>query len=163
LRFNFRLKLANLTLFLMASHTQALEGVTSIQQDGTHKIMWDLDKCTLKQATTTLRKVQKKHCLSNIFIVSDAEGSYRAFCYNRVNFKHFLKVLLDTDFIDWNFFYWTVSRGKATLRTSSKKGREPQKVVKVLRSYPAKFPSSCLRAHYETGVNKRGMTLLLGD
>jgi hypothetical protein len=118
MRDNIRVKIANLTFFAMLSSTQRLEGVTSLQKDGKHIVMFDLEKCTLQQAEKTLRKVQKKYHLSDIFIVSDVELSYRAWCYSRVDFVTFLKILLDVDFLDWNFFYWTVKRGKATLRTS---------------------------------------------
>ena len=58
---------------------------------------------------------------------------------------------------------WTVKRGKATLRTSSKKNRAPQKVVTVLKSYPVSFPSSCEKVIYDTGLKKRGLNVLLGD
>jgi hypothetical protein len=140
-----------------------LEGVSSLQLDGKHIIMWDLEKCSLKQAKETLRKLQGKYCLSDIFIVSDIEGSFRAWCFSKVEFKIFLKILLETEFLDWNFFYGTVNRGKATLRTNNKKNREPQRVVSVLESYPVSFPSSCEKVVYDTGLAKRGLTILLGD
>lgn len=136
--------------------------MTSLQPDGKHIVMWDLENCSLKQAKETLRKIQKEYCLSDVFIVTDSEGSYRAWCFSKVDFKFFLKILLETEFLDWNFFYWTVTRGKATLRTNSKKNREPQRVVSVLESYPVMFPSSCEKVVYDTGVAKRGFTVLLG-
>jgi len=162
MRFNFRAKIGNFTLFFMVAKTQTLEGVTSLQPDGTHIVLWDLEKCTLEQAEITLRKVQKKYCLSHIFIVSDIERSYRAWCFSKVNFKNYLMILLDTDFLDWNFFYWTVKRGKATLRTSNKKNREPQKIVSVLESYPVPIPLQFEKVVYDTGIEKRGLTVLLG-
>ena len=160
---NFRLKIANLTFFTMISMTQRLEGVTSLQKDGTHIVMWDFDKCTLEQAEQTLGKVQRKYRLSHIYITSDSKGSYRAWCYSKVNFTKYLKILLDNEFLDWNFFYWTVKRGKATLRTSNKVGRESQTLVSVLESYPLPIPSSCEKVIYDTGLTKRGFTVLLGD
>jgi len=162
-RLNFRAKIADWTLFLMVSKTQRLEGVTSLQPDGKHIVMWDLEKCTLQQAQETLRKVQEQYGLSDVFLVSDSEGSFRAWCFSKVDFKTYLKILLDTEFLDWNFFYWTVTRGKATLRTSSKKNREPQAVVSVLGSYHECFPTSCQKVVYETGLSKKGKTISLGD
>ena len=106
--------------------------------------------------------MQKKYCLSHIFIVSDIERSYRAWCFSKVDLKTYLKILLDTDFLDWNFFYWTVKRGKATLRTSNKKNREPQKIVSVLESYPVPIPVQFEKVIYDTGIEKRGLTVLLG-
>ena len=161
MRLNFRAKFANLTFFAMIAKTQRLEGVTSLQSDGNHIVMWDLEKCTLEQAEKTLQNVQKKYWLSHIYIVSDVEGSYRAWCYNKVDFITLLKILLDTQFLDWNFFYWTVKRGKATLRTSAK-NREPQRVVSILGSYPVSIPSSCQKVVYDTGLTKKGLTILLG-
>jgi hypothetical protein len=162
MRWNLRIKTGNLTFFAMLSRTQRLEGVSSLQLDGKHIIMWDLEKCSLKQAKETLRKLQGKYCLSDIFIVTDIEGSFRAWCFSKVDFKTFLKILLETEFLDWNFFYWTVTRSKATLRTNSKKNRAPQRVVSVLKSFPVSFPSSCNKVVYDTGLAKRGLTVLLG-
>jgi hypothetical protein len=67
--------------------------------------------------------------------------------------------------MDYNFFYWTVSRGKATLRTSNKVNREPQKIVAVLESYPVSFDENELweKVTYDTGTEKRGINILLGD
>lgn len=163
MRVNFRVKIANTTLFFMLSRTQTLEGITSLQKDGKHIIMFDLENCSLEQAENTLRNVQRKYCLSNIYITSDIDRSFRAWCYSLVDFKTFLKILLDVDYLDWNFFYWTVSRSKATLRISNKKNREPQKIVSVLESYFVPIPKSCQSVIYDTGIEKRGLTVLLGE
>jgi hypothetical protein len=164
MRVNFRFKIANFTIFVMLSKTQTLEGVTSLQKDRRrHIIMWDLEKSNLKEIEKTLKNVQRKFHLSHIYVTSDIEGSYRAWCYSRVDFVTFLKILLDSiEILDWNFFYWTVKRGKATLRTSNKKNRIPQRVVSVLLSYPMPIPTSCERVVYDTGLTKRGFTVLLG-
>jgi hypothetical protein len=50
-------------------------------------------------------------------------------------------------------------------KTGNKKGRPPQKVVCVLRSYPVAFPSGDFvieRVVYDTGLQKRGFSILLG-
>jgi len=151
------------TFFVMLSETQTLEGITSLQPDGKHIIMWDLEGCTLQEAIETLRKVQQKYNLSHIFIVSDAERSYRAWCFTKVDLNTFLKILLDTDYLDWNFFYYTVKRRKATLRLSNKKNRPPQELVSVLESYPMPTPELPEMVIYDTGIEKRGLSILLGD
>ena len=163
MRFNFRAKFRNLTFFAMIAKTQKLEGVSSLQRDGKHIVMFDLENCSLVQAEKTLRDVQRKYRLSDIFVVSDVEKSYRGWCFSKVDFVTFLKILLDVRFLDWNFFYWTVKRGKATLRTSAKKGREPQRVVSILESCYVPIPNSCEKVVYDTGLTKRGFTVLLGD
>lgn len=164
MRLNLRIKFGEFTIFGMIAKTQTLEGVTSLQSDGSHMVMWDLEGCSLEEAEETLRVVQQKYILSNIYIASDIEGSYRAWCFNHVNFKTFLSILVDSlSILDYNFFYYTVKRRKATLRTSNKKNRPEQKVIDVLYSYPCPLPSSTVeRVVYSTGTEKRGHSLLIG-
>lgn len=148
----------------MFALTQTLEGVTSLLSDGRHIVMWDLEGCSLEQAQITLRKVQREYGLSHIYIVSDVEGSYRAWCFSKVAFETLLAILVDSlDIIDYSFFYYTVKRRKATLRTNSKRGRPPQKVASVLGSFFAPFPARMERVRYDTGLEKKGITILLGD
>jgi hypothetical protein len=161
-RFNLRVKFRNWTFFAMIAKTQTLEGVTSLQPDRTHIIMWDLENCTLIQAEETLRNVQKRYGLSHIYIASDNEGSYRAWCFSRVSFKMFLHILLDTEHLDPIFFDYTVKRKKATLRTSNKRNRLPQKLVSILESYPLPIPETWEKVTYDTGLVKRGRSILLG-
>jgi len=169
MRVNMRIKVLGWTFFLMLAKTQTLEGVTSCcfdengKPDRMHFPMWDLEGCTLEEACKSLQNVQEKYCLGDIFVTSDRIGSYRAWCFTRVPFKTYLHILLDTKYLDWNFFYWTVHRGKATLRTSIKQGRQPQKVVKVLRGYPEMFPKRVEQVTYDTGTEKKGRNILLGD
>ena len=164
MRFNFRVKIGNLTLFAMIAKTQTLEGATSLQPNGRHIIMWDLENCTLRKAEKTLTDIQNKYRLSHIYIVSDNENSYRAWCFSKVEFTTFLKILVDSlSILDYNFFYYTVKRKKATLRTGSKKGRPAQKLVSVIKSYPIPFDQSVVeKVVYDTGLEKRGVSLLLG-
>ena len=147
----------------MYSDTQTLEGVTSLLKNGKHIVMFDLEDCSLEQAEETLSYVQEKYDLSDIFILSDKERSFRAWCFNFVELKTFLKILLDVDYLDYNFFYYTVKRRKATLRLSNKKNRPKQKIVSVLRSYPTLIPDEIEKVVYDTGIEKRGKSILLGE
>ena len=106
-------------------------------------ITWrGLKPIQLWPALVLVERVQRKHDLSHIYVVSDVEGSYRAWCFSKVDFKTLLAILVDSlDILDYSFFYYTVKRKKATLRTNNKKGRPPQKVVSVLESYFAPFPA----------------------
>jgi hypothetical protein len=162
MRFNFRAKLGNITFFFMVAKTQTLEGFTSLQSDGKHIVMWDLENCTLKQAEETLHNVQAKYGLSHIYVVSDFEGSFRAWCFSKVDYKTLLHILLDTEHLDPVFFDYTVRRKKATLRTSDKRGRPTQKLVSVLGSYPEPMTQTWEKVTYDTGLVKRGMSILLG-
>jgi hypothetical protein len=161
-RFNFRAKIGNITFFFMFAKTQTLEGVTSLQPNGKHIVMWDLEKCTLKQAEKTLRNVQRKYGLSHIYVVSDVEGSYRAWCFSKVDYKTLLHILLDTDYLDPIFFDYTVKRKKSTLRTSNKQGRPLQKAVSVLESHLVPIPETWEKVTYDTGLVKKGRSILLG-
>lgn len=161
-RFNFRAKMGNITFFFMVAKTQTLEGITSLQPNGNHIVMWDLENCTLKQAEETLRNVQIKYELSHIYVVSDIEGSYRAWCFSRVDYETFRSILCDTDFLDPMFFEYTERRKKATLRTSNKQGRPLQELVSVLESYPEPIPETGEKVTYDTGLVKRGRSILLG-
>jgi hypothetical protein len=143
--------------------TQTLEGVSSLLSDGSHIIMWDLENCTLELAEETLRTVQRTYDLPHIYLVSDAEGSYRAWCFARIDFRTFLHILLDTEYVDYTFFYYTVKRRKATLRTDRKRGRPPQQLACVLETYPSSIPTEFEQVIYDTGLQKRGQTTMLGD
>lgn len=147
----------------MFAKTQTLEGLTSLLPDGKHIIFWDLESCNLEQAEETLLQVQNKYKLSHIYIVSDTEGSYRAWCFSKVDLKTLLHILIDTEHLDYSFFYYTVKRQKATLRTVSKKGRPPQRIVSVLNSFPTPIPDILESVIYDTGLTKKGYSILLGE
>jgi len=170
-RINFRIRerIANndYTVFMMFAKTQTLKGKTSLIPDsnGKHILMWDLENCTQEQGDETLRKVQISYNLSNIYKFSDIERSYRAWCFNQVNLKTLLMILLDTDYVDPLFFYHTVKRRKASLRNPNcnKKDRPKQELVSVLKSYWLSPPKKFEEVIYDTGVMKRGVSILLGE
>ena len=165
-RFNLRVKIESLTLFFLISKTQTLEGITSLQSDNKHIVMWDLENCTLKKIKKTLKEIQNIYNLSNIFIVTDNDTTYRAWCFSKVDFDVYLHILVDClPILDYNFFYYTVMRKKATLRTSSKKGRPKQRLACVLPSYVCPFEPDKIveRVVYDTGLEKRGISLLIGE
>jgi hypothetical protein len=146
----------------MISPTQTLEGVSSLLPDGKHMIFWDLENCPLAQAEETLRKVQRQYNLSHIYLVSDSEGSYRAWCFSKVDLKTFLHILLDTEHLDYNFLYYTFKRQKATLRVSNKRNRQSHRLISVLKSFPEPIPSRMEKVVYDTGLQKQGISVLLG-
>ena len=164
MRLNLRIKVRGITFFAMVSKTQTLEGITSkVSKEGNlHIPMWDLENCSLRKAQKSLSFVQNKYALSDIIIISDSIGSYRAISFAPVDLKTFLKILLDTDFLDWNFFYWTVLRSKATVRLSNKINRKPQQIIEVLKSYPSQIPERFERVAYDTGIDKKGVNLIYG-
>ncbi len=161
MRINFRLKLKTLTLFGMLAKTQKVEGITSkiIGEKDLHYVFWDLEECSLNDCKFALKFVQDFHALGDIYITSDFPRSFRAWCFDKVSFKNYLRILLDTEYLDYNFFYWTVYKGKSTLRISQKKNRPKQKIVSVLRSFELPIPERFETVKYETGTEKKGILL----
>jgi len=152
----------------MLSRTQTLEGVTSLLPNGKHIPLFDIEgkNCSLERAKSGLSKLQDCYGLPDIFLTSDKQGSYRAWCFAEADFVDYLRMqldLIDAGVLDYNFFYWTVFQGKSTLRTSSKKNRPPQEVVSVLQSYSVPIPESVEKVVYDTGIQKRGISILLGE
>lgn len=171
MRFNFRIKKKignrDFTIFIMVSETQTLEGITSLLPNGKHYPLFDIEGCILEKAENGLMKVQISYGLSDIFITSDYDKSFRAWCFSEVKFTDYLRMmldLLDMGLLDYNFFWWTVNKSKATLRTSQKKDRKKQELVSVLKSYSVLIPEEVENnVVYDTGIDKRGLTVFLGE
>jgi hypothetical protein len=82
----------------------------------------------MPQFSFGLKEIQNIYNLSDIFIVSENDKTYRAWCLSKVSFDVYLHILIDClPILDYNFLYYTIKRKKATLRTSSKKGRPEQR------------------------------------
>lgn len=170
MRINLLLRLWRLNVFFMISTSQKIESVTS-QADqhnkNLHYVFLDLENKDLNTVVEALREVQAKYKLSDIWLVSDMDKSYRAFCFSVRPWTTYLRIMLDLidkDILDYSFFFWSVKRSKATLRTSNKYGRQGQKIVYYLPSNfeKPKFPRKVLAAWYTTGLIKRGITFMVG-
>ena len=159
-RLNFRLRIGkNITVFFMIAKTLSTSGLISKVGEDQHIIMWDLDGCTLKQAEDALREIQSKYNLADIFITSDKTGSYRALCFNVVDIKSFLRILIDTRYVDSQFIHYTAKQNKATIRLLEKPDRGILDIVSTLYSYPQPIPEKIVRAIYDTGLVKQGITI----
>jgi len=169
-RINLLLKFRNVTFFAMISATQTLEGVTSkVSEDnhgGKHIILLDLEpkvNPSLEKVIDALRKVQLAYSLGDFWLTSDAEGSYRAWCFSTRPWTTYLRIMLDLiDYgvLDYNFFFWSIKRGEATLCCSNKLNRPRQKVVAFLGGFEsAEIPAKLKHVIYDTGVEKRGVVL----
>ena len=159
----FRIGKREFTLFGSIAESQTLEGITSKAGNELHYVFADIEGCNTPTAIAEAKYVQKKYVLPDIVLVSDRENSFRLWCFGKVDFKTLLKILLDIPHLDYNFFFWTVQRTKATLRVSDKKNRPPQKVVAFLSSYPVPIPETVEKVIYDTGIQKRGLTLIFKD
>jgi len=136
---------------------QNIEGIVNkvIGEKDKYYIFWDIENCTLEQAIETLLDVQYRYQLADIFITSDKENSYRAWCFSKRSFSKYMIILHNTKHVDCSFIWWTYKRHKSTLRTSKKDGRQLQDVVSFLRGYEQyELPERYIRAIYETGLEK---------
>jgi hypothetical protein len=128
-------------------------------------ILWDLDGCPdLEGVGIALRSVQKKYRLSNIYIVSDKPGHYRAFCFTRVDFIKYLEILTSTPYVDFNFIWWTVYYACGTLRYSPKEGRPiSQDTVLVLKTHYVDPPeeSEIVINVYDTATDGKSHSMVL--
>ena len=168
MRANFRVKLFNYNMFFMLSHTQTIEGITSLLPNGLHNPFFDIEGCSLEKAEFELGKIQVSYGLPDIYLTSDIERSFRSWCFGQVKFTNYLRMqldLIDAGILDYNFFWWTVKQSKATLRLSCKRNRPKQECISVLKSYSVPFQDLGLRERviYDTGVQKRGLTVFLGE
>jgi|GEM_PF-1365269 hypothetical protein len=162
-RLNILLKLRNITFYAMISATQSLEGVTSRINKNEHIILLDCEGKDLPEVAECLRKVQLSYGLGDFWVTSDAPNSFRAWCFSVRPWTTYLRIMLDLidmGVLDYNFWFWTVKRGEATLRTSNKQGRPPQQVVAYLQGFElTEIPAKLKHVSYDTGVEKRGAVL----
>ena len=167
MRFNWRIKKFGKTLFFMYSDTQTCEGIGSLVLDSNnlHYPFFDIEKCGLNEAKSGLVKIQVSYGLPDIAITSDKERSFHGLCFAQVKWTDYLRMqldLLDMGLLDYNFFYWTVFKNMGTIRTGFKQNRSALKIVDFLYSYPVPYPARIRRVIYDTGLQKRGLTVFLG-
>jgi len=158
-RLNLRLKFGKITFFGMISKTQTLKGIGSLvdKKEHLHYIFWDLEGCTRKEAEQTLMEVQREFKLGMIFLTSDKEKSFRAYCFSVRKWLEYLHILLHTKYVDYGFWIWTVRRGEATLRISNKENRIMQKILTVYEGYEKTVLPKIIRyIIYDTGIQKKG-------
>jgi hypothetical protein len=154
----------------LSRRSQKLEGITSQVFDesgkptGKHYPFFDLESTSLENIKNNLQKIQRKYGLSNIYITSDNNKTFRGWCFSIVTFETFLKILIDCkSILDYGFLLYTFKRKEATLRLSRKEGRPFQTVVYVLESFSVPFPYKTIRhVVYVTGCEKQGTTINLG-
>jgi hypothetical protein len=131
----------------MFARVQIVSGISSRYSEdyNQHRILWDLDQCTLDEAKNSLTKVQQQYDLGNIDIISDKKGSYGAICNTIISFKELLHILIDTDLIDPLYVRYCVQRHEAILRLSDKENRP------INRETVARIYRNSNRFHDETG------------
>lgn len=161
-RIEIRKEYFNRVFYLMDARIQKVSGISSrISEDwGIHRVLWDLDNCTEKEAYNSLRKIQAQYKLGDIIVISDKIGSYGAVCNNEVTFKELLHILIDTELIDPLFVRYAFQRHEAILRLSDKAGRQIHRdIIGKLynKTYRIKNENDYYITSYETGYINKGL------
>ena len=131
----FRKKFGQLLIYGFVTWLQKAEGITSIvpNKPNRHYVLMDLDETNYYEVLQSLEKTIKKYGLKNVVVMSDKPTSFRVFSPTVVTFEELIKILLDTDGIDFNYIKWTVRREYATIRISKKKNRNDMKILNIIK------------------------------
>jgi hypothetical protein len=135
-KLTYRKRIGKYLFYAFFTKTENTTGVTSYVKDDKnhmHYVLWDFDKTPLVHVINELMYVSKLYELKNIVIMSDKKDSYRAFSPTKVDFRTLMKILLDTEFVDWEFIKWTMRRGYATIRMTKKEYRKKPKIIEILK------------------------------
>jgi len=163
-RIELRREFLNRVLYVMLSRIQKVRGISSRYSEdyNQHRILWDLDECTLDDACDSLMKVQEQYNLGNIDIISDKEGSYGGVCHSIVTFKELMHILLDTELIDPLYVRYAFQRHEAILRLSDKMNRPIHRdtVCMLYRKSDRLWDDKeYYLSSYQTGYVKEGLKL----
>src|SRR4029077_437758 len=109
-------------------------GLTNETSDGYYVPFWDfVEEIVIDDIYNSLRELQYEYGLSDIHIVQTApKASFRAFAFDKMEWREYIALLADTDFLDWNYLRHTVMRGRAVIRVSKKPSTE-NKIVGTLK------------------------------
>jgi hypothetical protein len=162
-RIEIRKRFLNRVLYVMFARVQIVSGISSRYSEdyNLHRILWDLDSCTLDRAKELLLKIQQQYNLGNIDVISDKEGSYGAICNSIVTFKELIHILVDTELIDPLFVRYCIQRHEAIIRLSDKENRpiHRETVARLYRTSDRFYDevSNFYKLKYETGYIKEGI------
>lgn len=102
-------------------------GITNECQDGMYVPFFDFEDnppTTLPQITTTIMGLQDEWALSTAYVIeSTPHQSYRAFTFDKVDFRECIGILADCDYLDPNYLRSFVRRRKSVLRVIPKRER----------------------------------------
>lgn len=135
LRFNLPLK--HRVTFTLA-RVEPIVGVNSLMRDEKHILLWDFDDKTLDEVRYSLRVVQQRFALPDIMIYKTRadESNYHAYCLKLCSWIEAVRIIVDTELVDWGFVKWGIMRGYFTLRVSPKGGCVPYFVVMLPSRQP---------------------------
>jgi len=151
------LRLRSWRLWVSLRRVADMDGICSALGDDRHILMWDFDDTPISQVNTALRLVQITYDLPTIYVLeSNAAGSYLAYCFPSKPWREAVKIVIDTQGVDWNFVRLSMIRGYFTLRISAKRGVLP-KIMGHLNSpvKPEATVSDLQKAHHYETSKKR--------
>ena len=119
---------------------EAVTGVNSNLEDGSHFLMWDFDDIPLPIVIDSLENIQDMFELPAVHVVGTGKPSgFHAYCLKRCDFRLARTVLAATANVDTNFVALGMIRGYFTLRFTDVPGREFEPIGEL----PSKFPDDC--------------------
>lgn len=134
---NWRFDLKGWHFHISLNRTAKMQGVNSRLPGGLHFLMWDFDKVSAQDATTSLLSMQSRFKLPLIYLLNTGlPDHYHAYCFKSLTWGRVLYVLAETEYLDPIFFKIGCVRGFFTLRYSPKKGREFRPAVVLPSKYP---------------------------
>ena len=134
---DFKIPFSNSTrLKISAKLEQLVAGINSgLPTDANHFINWDFDDIRYTQMIYSLRFVQHRFELGDIFVMTDSETcNFRAVCYTSVPFLKMIEILAGTPYIDPDFVRISLRRRYSTVRLSPKIERSPPRMLGILKS-----------------------------
>jgi hypothetical protein len=141
-------------IYFYFDRIEKLEGITSQVEFNKHMVFWDFDNMDKRKVYNSLRDVQDKYDLSDIYVYSDNGISFRAICFKIVTLETLLRIIIDTNGVDMGFIKYTASRSKATIRLSNKEGRDNQSLAFIVPSFHLPIPETMEKVLYSTPIKE---------
>lgn len=128
-------------------------GIDNTCFDGKYVPFWDFqdDPVTpLSRITIALNQIADEWGLSTIYVVqSSPHESYRAFCFDKVDFRENLAILAETDWVDQNYLRSFARYKRSVIRVIPKRERgDHDKIVSQLDHTTMLRPKSLQHAFF---------------
>lgn len=133
----FRIRLGSRLLAMKVniwnSELHTYYGITNETSDGYYVPFWDfIEDITVNDIWNTLKDAQYNYGLSDIHIIQTApKPSFRAVAYDKMDWREYIALLAETDFLDPSYLRHTVMRGRAVIRVSQKPSTENKLALSV--------------------------------
>lgn len=133
-RVNLGSRILALKLNIWNERLSTYYGVTNETGNGFYVPFWDfVEDISPDDLLNTLRHQQEEYGLSDIHIIQTApRASYRAVGFDQLEWREYIALLADTDFLDPSYLKHSVMRGRAVIRLSNKPGTE-NKIISSLK------------------------------